>query len=532
MFKKMQRLLALAGALALILSALPAGATSETPHVHAYTAWQLVTPAGCLTEGLEQRFCTAPGCPSDTQKETRTILPKGHSWGPWTPIKMPTCTEDGTEQRVCMNACGIAPETRTIPKKGHNWSPWQVTLQPTCLAEGSQQSICLNGCGIAPQIQSLPKKEHVWGAWTVSKAPTCTDKGTEVRACTLLCGTQETREVAALGHKFSDWVVKTPATCTAEGQDTRTCSVCGATETRASAALGHNYVWSTTKAATCSVAGTSSGVCSRDSSHTTSKEIPALGKNQPDGHAFGAWTTVSEGDCLHDGSEKRTCPNCGREETRSTGKGKHQVKPNWYALRQPTLERIGQKVRYCLICDKIVERKDMTKKGYMYGLVARNFGPYVKDINYELATFKDRFTPLTFTQEGETVYPIVTDDGYYIGQLKLNVMSGTLTVAYQMNDPATYVDPTTEMLFLFPTAGDATAADLSALASPHKFGEVIQLGGQTYGALVVRLQANYDQNHAANRPFPDNGTYLDGSTSNSVILQEMTIQLLEPETAE
>ena len=52
------------------------------------------------------------------------------------------------------------------------------------------------------------------------------------------------------------------------------------------------------------------------------------------------------------------------------------------------------------------------------------------------------------------------------------------------------------------------------------------------GALVVRLQANYDQNHAANRPFPDNGTYLDGSTSNSVILQEMTIQLLEPETAE
>ena len=152
------------------------------------------------------------------------------------------------------------------------------------------------------------------------------------------------------------------------------------------------------------------------------------------------------------------------------------MKPNWYALRQPTLERIGQKVRYCLICDKIVERKDMTKKGYMYGLVARNFGPYVKDINYELATFKDRFTPLTFTQEGETVYPIVTDDGYYIGQLKLNVMSGTLTVAYQMNDPATYVDPTTEMLFLFPTAGDATAADLSAWR-PHKFGEVIQLGG-------------------------------------------------------
>lgn len=489
MYKKLQRLLALAGALMMMLAVLPAGATDTPVHVHAYTDWAIVTRPGCLTEGLEQRFCTAPGCPSDTQKETRTILPTGHNWDSWNPTKWPTCTEDGVEQRMCRdsNRCGIAPQTRALPKLGHNWSAWQVTKPATCLAEGSQESICLNLCGIAPQTQPIPKLTHQWSAWTSTKAPTCTEKGIESRTCPL-CNSKEDRDVAALTH---------------------------------------NYVWTVTTAPTCSKEGSRKGVCSRDATHTTTETIAALGKNQTEGHTFGAWTTASPGDCLHDGSEQRTCSACGRVETRNTGKGPHKVRPNWYALRQPTLERIGQKVRYCDICDKIVERRDMTREGYMYGLIARNFGPYVKDLREDMATLKDRFTPLVFSQEGETAYPIVTDDGYYVGQVRLNVLSDTLTVTYQMNDPATVVDKTTEMLFLFKDMHEATTAQLTGIVSPYRFGEVIPLNGQTSGVVDVRLSVNYDRNHTANRPFPDNGTYLDGVTNNGVILQEMTVALTQ-----
>ncbi len=489
MYKKLQRLLALAGALMMILAVLPAGATDTAPHVHAYTEWQTVTLASCLTEGLEQRFCTAAGCPSDTQRETRTILPKGHDWGNWYTVKLPTCTEDGYEERSCsrVSQCGVAPQKQPLPKTNHNWSTWQVIKPATCLVEGSQQSICLNNCGIAPQVQPIAKLTHVWSGWTITKAATCEAKGVETQTCSL-CQTKNDRDIAALGH---------------------------------------NYVWTITSAATCTKDGSRNGVCSHDNSHTTTQTIAALGKNQPDGHTFSAWASVSPGDCLHDGSEKRTCSACGREETRSTGKGPHKVRPNWYALRQPTLERIGVKVRYCDICDKIVERRDMTIDGYMYGLVARNFGPYVKDLRQDMATLKDRFTPLTFSAEGETAYPIVTDDGYYIGQLRLNVLSDTLTVTYEWNDPATVVDPTTEMLFLFKDMHEATTAQLTGIVSPYKFGEVIPLNGQTSGVVDVRLSVNYDRNHAANRPFPDNGTYLDGVTSNGVVLQEMTVALTQ-----
>ena len=79
---------------------------------------------------------------------------------------------------------------------------------------------------------------HTFGEWTTVKAATCTEAGSEKRVCSV-CGTEETRTIAALGHKFGAWTVTTPTTCTEAGVETRTCSVCSTSETRTVAALGH-----------------------------------------------------------------------------------------------------------------------------------------------------------------------------------------------------------------------------------------------------------------------------------------------------
>lgn len=79
---------------------------------------------------------------------------------------------------------------------------------------------------------------HTFGEWTTVKAATCTEAGSEKRVCSV-CGTEETRTIAALGHKFGAWTVTTSATCTEAGVETRTCSVCSTSETRTVAALGH-----------------------------------------------------------------------------------------------------------------------------------------------------------------------------------------------------------------------------------------------------------------------------------------------------
>jgi hypothetical protein len=71
---------------------------------------------------------------------------------------------------------------------------------------------------------------HTWGEWTQTTAPTCTEAGVETRTCSV-CGTTETRPVAALGHNWDAGKVTTEPTETTTGIITYTCTRCDATKT-------------------------------------------------------------------------------------------------------------------------------------------------------------------------------------------------------------------------------------------------------------------------------------------------------------
>ena len=71
-------------------------------------------------------------------------------------------------------------------------------------------------------VEGRPE-EHVWGEWTVKTAPTCTEKGVEHRLCTK-CDAEQTREIDALGHDFSDeFTVDKAPTVLEEGSKSRHC---------------------------------------------------------------------------------------------------------------------------------------------------------------------------------------------------------------------------------------------------------------------------------------------------------------------
>lgn len=92
-----------------------------------------------------------------------------------------------------------------------------------------------------------------------------------------------------------------------------------------------NHLWSDTETLpTCTEAGEKGKVCSRCGMKETEK-IPALGHSWTDNgdgthicvrgdateaHAYGEWTTVTAATCTTPGVEKRTCTECGHEETR------------------------------------------------------------------------------------------------------------------------------------------------------------------------------------------------------------------------
>lgn len=79
-------------------------------------------------------------------------------------------------------------------------------------------------------MPELGTTDHVYGEWTTTKEATCTEKGEKHGICTV-CGHEETREIEALGHEFSnEFTVDKEATTTEEGSKSQHCLHAGCTE--------------------------------------------------------------------------------------------------------------------------------------------------------------------------------------------------------------------------------------------------------------------------------------------------------------
>ncbi len=483
--------------------------TCPTPG-HDFAAYILDYDSTCTKDGLEHRFCKLCGA-----REDHTIAQKPHTWGDYSTRVAATCTTAGYEIRTCKVCATEDPVKKDIAALGHSWGEWALTTAPTCTEKGVETRTCLR-CG-DKETRPVNELGHNYGPWVTSIAATCTTDGAQTQTCSR-CGDVKTQLLPKLGHKFGAWTETKAATCTAAGERQRTCPVDNYVEKETLPALGHKFgAWTQTKAATCTAAGEEQRTCPVDNV-VEKRAIPAAG------HKFGPWTQTKAPSCDEKGEETRTCSVDNVVEKREIARLKHVPSKMWYALRKPSLTEPGIKYRVCDLCGKRLDSVEYGPEGYRYGLIALNFGPYVKDLKpQELATFADRFTPLDLSQDGETQWPIITQDAYYIGMIKLNVLQDTLTVTYMMNDPATVV--TNELLFLRDDAMAVTAADLNDVSTTYKFGEVIPLAGQTDRVLNVRIVANYDRDNKANRPFSDNGLYLDGMTQNAQLLQDMTLKL-------
>lgn len=167
----------------------------------------------------------------------------GHAWATDFTIDTPaTCTTVGSKSKHCTR-CEEVSEVTEIPALGHNFvadlaalealTPEQITAlygadfvalkAATCAEDGYYYLICQNGCGkyknAADEAVALEDAKliidkatvaHTWGAYQLVEAATCVNKGSEKRTCEV-CGKEETREIAALGHNFSLEIVKVDA---------------------------------------------------------------------------------------------------------------------------------------------------------------------------------------------------------------------------------------------------------------------------------------------------------------------------------
>ena len=191
------------------------------------------------------------------------------------------------------------------------------------------------------------------------KAATCLEAGDK----TLVCGIckeaykdDNGTENPALGHDYVSTVTK-EATCTEDGVQTDTCTRCGDTKTQAIKALEHDYAteYTVDVAATCTTAGSQSRHCTRcgEADPDSVQEIPALG------HDYVSKVT-KEATCTEDGVQTDTCTRCGDVKTQTIKATGHQWS-DWTKTADATVSGAEQQQRTCTVCGT-VETKDVGEK--------------------------------------------------------------------------------------------------------------------------------------------------------------------------
>lgn len=193
-----------------------------------------------------------------------------------------TCTEDGyTAEKKCKTCGQTVQERERIPAPGHK-EVTDAAVAATCTktgkTEGKHCSVCKE---VLVKQETVPATGHK-EVTDAAVAPTCTETGkTEGKHCSVCNTVLKAQEVIpALGHTEVTDAAVAP-TCIESGKTEGThCSVCNKILVMQEEipADGHEWgEWFVTEAAKESESGKEMRVCRRDSSHTQTREIPALG---------------------------------------------------------------------------------------------------------------------------------------------------------------------------------------------------------------------------------------------------------------
>jgi hypothetical protein len=261
--------------------------------------------------GLSSLFLT--GCDNGTTPSHT------HEWGEWAVTKAATCSAEGEETRVCsLDATHTETRAAAINTDAHIWGEWGTEIEPACEATGKGSRVCTLNAEHTDTDKVIPAIGHDYGNWTQTAAPTCTEEGEETRSCSHDPTHTAKRPITALGHDFQPTAnIATPPTCEEDGAGELACSRCEHTETGGVIdKLGHNYPeWT---APTCTAAGNSTRICTRPNcghEDTRTTGYAALG------HSFVNYISNNDATCEADGTETAQCTRfdvCGHDDTRTT----------------------------------------------------------------------------------------------------------------------------------------------------------------------------------------------------------------------
>lgn len=262
------------------------------------------------------KSCTEPcydvyECSCGKTEKRNITSPAGHDYK-WT-IYPATCTTDWWQKGVC-NRCGDKKTETVENSKRHTYGEYVSNNDATCIKDGTKTAHCLN-CGEVNTITDLGTATgmHNYGVYKSNNDATCVKDGTKTAYCSR-CGEPDTvtdKGTATGVHIYGEYKSNNDGNCQKDNTATAKCETCGATDTKTlTGSKGdHAYKWTTIEE-TCTTEN-QEGVCTVCGQITLSCIIyyDAWGR-----HDFN-WTETHNATCTVDGYRKGTCKKCGMGHT-------------------------------------------------------------------------------------------------------------------------------------------------------------------------------------------------------------------------
>lgn len=256
----------------------------------------------------------------------------------------PTCTMKGTVPYQRCASCGARQMIYTIPALGH--TPGRTNyIDPGCEWFGIIQTFCARCDALIDAVEDGAPVGHNWEPDPdfVGHEPTCTEPGSVDMYCTV-CRRTKVDEIPALGgeHVLVE-SLHYPPTCLLYGFNRFDCQRCGFSDREQIPSLGHDWIETSRKSATCTGPGSIGYSCSR-CSETKSEAIPQLAEDH-------TWQEASRtpATCITAGSVSYNCSVCHEEKADPLPALGHAWEET---SRQPaTCTETGYIKRTCTQCD-------------------------------------------------------------------------------------------------------------------------------------------------------------------------------------
>lgn len=197
---------------------------------HKYGAWEITVEPDLTTAGKAKRTCE---CGDIDEVD----VPALENASVWTAATVVRASHD--EEGLVRYTSVYGTVEKTVAKGEHSWSSWKIVTAPTATEKGEAAKFCTtDGCK-STETAELPvlTDTTVWMASVT--AATCTTP--EITTYTSVYGEVKVETAAANGHNFQVSAIVAEPTCTEKGSATIKCTVCDCEETKEIAALGHAF---------------------------------------------------------------------------------------------------------------------------------------------------------------------------------------------------------------------------------------------------------------------------------------------------